>query len=277
MSKFMDRTATVHREEEAYAETPLRGIAAVSRILVIAGSKGGVGKTTVAVNLAKALADQGCRVGLIDTTGAAELLLDTLRELSPRETRSQKPPEVAGINIVSLSHLETSALSSPAQAEASKEELLEIFDQKAWGNLDFLLLDVPSGNQDLVLFLAKTLPESDIIMVTTPAAMAVAQIRQDILRLKAHKVHPLGLIENLSYFMCGHHSDPVELFGIFSAGGGQRLSKETNLPLLMTIPACLEISEAEERGAPVSTLAPDSEAAGYFRTLAEQLTPVTAK
>lgn len=268
MSKFMDRTATVHQSGRDSRHISLRGISAVRQILIFPGSKGGVGKTTVMVNMAKALCRNNHRVGIIDTTGSAELLLAS----SPlTESSSQKPPQRAGISIISLYHLTAPQLKPVLTTEEIKSKLLEVFDQSAWGNTDFLFIDLPSNHMELALYLAEILPGSKFLLVTTPAPVALAELRQDIRQLASHQISPLGLIENMSFFMCDHQTDPIELTGIFSAGGGQRVSAETMIPLLATLPISKELCAAAEAGQTVIEHSPHSDAALFYNDLAKQL------
>ena len=268
MSKFMDRTISVDQTAHDNPEISMRGLSAVKQVLVFTGSKGGVGRTTTVVNLAKTLVQQGLRVGIIDTSGSAELLLAS----SPvTESTSQKPMERSGISIVSFFHLKQSQLKPPLSTPTIKNILLETFDQTAWGKLDFLFIDLPSGNMELALFIGKILPESKFLLVTTPPAIALAELKQDIHLLEKHQITPWGLIENMSYFVCEHSLNPLELLGIFSAGGAQRISGETTIPLLATIPINLDITSAAEAEEPVYEQCPSSEIIAFYHSLAEQI------
>jgi ATP-binding protein involved in chromosome partitioning len=152
-----------------------------------------------------------------------------------------------------------------------KNKLIEVCDQTSWGKLDFLLIDLPSGNMDLALFIGKNLPACQFLMVTTPAVPAIAELRQDIRLLQMHHITPLGLIENMSFFIGSNSADHLELIGIFSAGGGQRVCQETSIPLLATIPISLDIAAASEAEKPVYEHCPESEVLPYYLSLTKQL------
>ena len=268
MSKFMDRTINANQAFQREEEVSMRGISGVKQLLVLAGNKGGVGKTTITVNLAKALVEQGYQVGIIDTTGSAELML----ELSTfSESTSQKPPQRSEISIISFYNLKGPRIKPPKSTAELKEMLLDSFDQTAWGTLDFLLLDLPSGEMELALYLGKILPEAKFLLATTPSTLAIHELNKDIQLLKNHQITPLGLIENMSYFVSDLPQDPLELVGIFSAGGGQRISQETGIPLLTTIPLNTDIATATEAERTVSEYHPGSDAASFFQELAEKI------
>ncbi len=266
----MDRTNNVDPSVDRGHKISMRGTSGVQQVLVFSGSKGGVGKTTTMINLAKTLKLQNFRVGIIDLTGSAELFLSAS---TCSESTSQKPRELSGISIVSQVHLKQNKITPPASTSHLKNWLLDIFDQTAWGKLDFLFIDVPTGNMELALFLGEILPRCLFLPVTTPAKASISALRQDIRLLQAHQLSVHGLIENMSFFICEDSENPLELIGIFSAGGGQRISEETKVPLLCTIPIMTDISIATEEEKPVCEQFPDSDALAYYQDLAHQVLP----
>jgi ATP-binding protein involved in chromosome partitioning len=137
-----------------------------------------------------------------------------------------------------------------------------------WGELDFLVLDLPPGTGDPSITIAQSIPQARILMVTTPQEVSLADVRRSITLFQRHDVQVAGLVENMSYFRCSHSADPIQIFG---SGGGEKLSRETGLPLLGAIPFDLELGRSGDSGVPLMLSAPDSEAGLVFQQVAREL------
>ena len=272
MSKFMDRTTSLRRHQPQQIPLTARGIDAVQQVIAVTG-KGGVGKSTLAVNLATALAQAGHKVGLLDAdlTGVSIPLMLGLEQLEEQTIKRGLPVSSCGISVMSASLLDQAGQEF-VSAEAGTGQLLYwLLDRIHWGELDYLLIDLPAGSDEPLLSLARLHPATNLLPVTTPQRISLANVRHSLDLCRQVNLKVLGLVENMSYFMCEHRTNPIEIFGIFSAGGGQKFSEEYHLPLLATIPIEMAIGQAAETGIPVTIAAPESPAAAIFRQLADSL------
>lgn len=253
-----------------FPKHPLVGIEKVSHTLAVASGKGGVGKTTVAVNTALALAEEGKTVGLLDADvyGPSIPLMLGLTERPEIEHGMLIPLEKYGLKIISFGMLmkegQPIVWRGPLVARAIKQLLGEVM----WGGLDYLVVDLPPGTGDPSITISQALPDVNILMVTTPQEAALIDVRRSIELFAKYKRKILGLIENMSYFQPDNSSKQINIFG---QGGGKMLSKETGLPLLGEIPIDLEISKGGDSGVPLMIASPDSSTASIFKEIAGEV------
>ena len=255
--------------KKLFPKHPLVGIEKVSRTVAVASGKGGVGKTTIAVNVALALQKRGHKVGLLDADvyGPSVPLMLGVSGKPEVEEGMLIPVEKFGLKIMSIGMLlkEGQAIiwRGPLVSGAIKQLLGDVM----WGMLDYLVIDLPPGTGDPSITIAQEIPEMQVLMVTTPQEVALADVRRAVELFTKMKRPVLGFIENMSYFQCAHSTERLEIFG---RGGGQKLSQETGLPLLGAIPIDMEISRTGDSGVPLMISSPDSETAHIFLDIAMQ-------
>lgn len=260
-------TLSLQEREKLFPVHPLVGIEKVKHTLAVASGKGGVGKTTVAVNVALALAKQGYKVGLLDADvyGPSVPLMLGVYGKPEMEHGMLVPVEKYGLKIMSFGMLldEGQAViwRGPLVARSIKQLLGEVM----WGELDYLVVDLPPGTGDPSITIAQALPEIQVLMVTTPQEVALADVRRSIALFKKIKRPIVGFVENMAYFQAKGSAERIPVFG---QGGGEKLSKETGLPLLGTIPIDLHISQSGDRGVPVIVAEPESAVARIFQDIA---------
>ncbi len=247
------------------------GIPGVKHTIAVASGKGGVGKSTVAANLAAALRKQGHTVGILDLDVFGPSLPITLgvHEV-PKVLEGNKLQPIIkyDMSLMSLGFLLTD--SSPViwrGAMVTKMVSQFLFDV-AWGDLDYLILDLPPGTGDVQLTLVQQVALTGAVIVTTPQDLALKDVERGANMFEKVNTPVLGIIENMSYHICtncGHESQ------IFSSGGGAKESKRLNVPLLAKIPLNEDIMKAGENGEPLVIHLPESEAAQLFRDVANQV------
>lgn len=218
-----------------FQEKPFTPLAGVKNIIAIAAGKGGVGKSTVTVNLAMALKHLGYKVGILD----ADLYGPSLRKMLPEdhlpEQKEQRilPALAQGILTISMAYFRSEDDVAAIRAPIANNVIAQFLKEVDWGELDFLLIDFPPGTGDIQLTLAQQAKLTGAIMVTTPQEVALLDVRK-AMRLFYHvKVPILGILENMSYFVSSESGAKNYLFG---QGGGELLSKQTQIPLLGEIP-----------------------------------------
>lgn len=258
--------AQVPTAKKAPDKAPIPGI---KNTIAVASGKGGVGKSTVAVNLALALAKSGARVGLLDTDvyGPSLPLMTGLHE--PMNATAQEkliPHEKYGMKLVSVGFMldeETPLIwRGPLVMQLVKQFLLGV----EWGELDYLVIDLPPGTGDVQLTLVQTIPLTGAVIVTTPQDVALIDARRAIKMFQEVKVPVLGIIENMSFFVCPHCNEKSE---IFSHGGGEKTSERYHVPLLGKIPIDIQIREGGDNGCPIVESAPDSVHSQAFIRISE--------
>ncbi len=243
-------------------------IAGVAHTVAVASGKGGVGKSTVAVHLAYALATQGHRVGLLDADiygPSIPLMVGTHGSPAVSAERRIIPLEVQGVKTISLGFLIEPGTPVIWRGPMITKVLTQFFHDVAWGDLDVLVLDLPPGTGDAQLTIAQQLALSGGVIVTTPQAMALEDVRRGVAMFRELKAPVLGVIENMSYYICrtcGQRSEP------FGHGGGQRMAEELNIPFLGSLPLAAELMQAGESGAPLVLSAPDHPVTQAFQQLA---------
>jgi ATP-binding protein involved in chromosome partitioning len=246
-------------------------IPGVKRVIAIASGKGGVGKSTCAANLACALHHLGAKVGLLDCDiyGPSIPLMMGVYE-RPQVTADESrliPPSAHGIKVMSIGLLlnddQPVIWRGPMITKTINQFLLHV----EWGNLDYLLVDLPPGTGDAQLSLCQTVPLDGGVIISTPQEASLGVVRKGIAMFKKVNVPILGLVENMSYFTTPN-GERVEIFG---HGGGQAEAARQNAPFLGEIPIFTEIREAGDRGTPVVVSAPNHPAARAFLQIAETL------
>lgn len=260
------------------AEVPQgRGIAnnvtieGVRNIIAVSSGKGGVGKSTVAVNLAVSLAQQGAKVGIMDADvygPNVPMMLGT--GYDQPEVRDQKliPIEAHGVKMISMAVLvprdKPMILRGPMLHGVVRQFLTDV----DWGELDYLVVDMPPGTGDVQLSLAQLVPVQGAVIVTTPQEVSLSDVRRAIKMFETVNVPVLGVIENMSYFVA---PDTGTRYNIFGEGGGEKIAAEYSLNFLGQVPIGLEVREGGDSGVPVVVSAPDSAQAAALRTVAEEV------
>ena len=263
-------TLSKQEYEKIFPKAPLKGIEKVQHFLAVASGKGGVGKTTIAVNMALALVKQGYRVGLLDADvyGPSVPLMLDLSDALDQEDNMIVPKEKYGLRVMSLGMTAGQNEAFIWRGPLVSKMIYQLLGQVRWGKLDYLVLDLPPGTGDPSITIAQALPHCSILMVTTPQEVALADVRRSI-GLFNKTGHPIvGLVENMSYFLCAHSSQPIEIFG---SGGGDRLSKEVDIPLLGAIPLDLDLRQGGDNGVPLMVSAPDSPTGQIFQSIAKKV------
>jgi ATP-binding protein involved in chromosome partitioning len=241
----------------------------VKNIIAVGAGKGGVGKTTVAVNLAVALAKCGSRVGMIDGDVYGPNVPIMLGISAQLTTDGQKivPAEKYGISVVSMGFLTGDDAAVIWRGPMLHGVIQQFFREVRWDDLDYLIVDMPPGTGDVALSLSQTVPVAGAIVVTTPQTVSLADSRRAVRMYQKLSVPTLGIIENMSHFVCpgcAHESD------IFGKGGGERIAGELGVPFLGRIPIYQPIRVGGDTGVPIVIAEPESAAARAFLAVAEQ-------
>ena len=241
----------------------------VKNIIAVGAGKGGVGKTTVAVNLAIALAKCGGRVGIIDGDIYGPNVPIMLGMKTQLATDGQKiiPAEKYGLKVISMGFLTSDDAPIIWRGPMLHGALQQFFREVRWDSLDYLVVDLPPGTGDVSLSLSQTVPVAGAIVVTTPQQVSLADSRRAVAMYKKLNIPPLGIIENMSYFVCPtceHESD------IFGRGGGEKMAAELGIPFIGRIPIYQPIREGSDTGIPLMISEPDSPAARAFMSAAER-------
>src|SRR5262245_27902062 len=250
------------------AKTPVPG---VKNIIAVGAGKGGVGKTTVAVNLAIALGQMGSRVAMIDGDvygPNVPIMLGINTQLVGDERGQIIPAEQYGIRLVSMAFLAGDDAPVIWRGPMLHGVIQQFFRNVHWDNIDYLIVDMPPGTGDVALTLSQTVPVAGSVVVTTPQTVSVADTRRAVRMYQKLNVHTLGLIENMSHFVCPecrHESD------IFGKGGGERLAVDLSIPFLGRVPLYEPIRMGGDTGVPITIAEPQSVAAEAFRAAARQL------
>jgi ATP-binding protein involved in chromosome partitioning len=236
----------------------------------VGAGKGGVGKTTVAVNLAIALSQYGGRVAMIDGDIYGPNVPIMLGIQTQLTTDGQKivPAEQFGIQLVSMAFLTGDDAPVIWRGPMLHGVIQQFFREVRWDNIDYLIVDMPPGTGDVALSLSQTVPVSGAVVVTTPQTVSVADSRRAIRMYQKLNIPALGLIENMSHFVCPGCNMESDIFG---KGGGEALAQELSVPFLGRIPIYQPIRIGGDTGVPITVGEPQSVAARAFRGTAERL------
>lgn len=241
-----------------------------ARVIGVASGKGGVGKSTVAVNLAVALAATGRRVGFLDADvhGPSAPLMFGLEGRRPERANAEGRPvplEAYGVRIMSMGFFTERGDAVIWRGPIVGNFIRQLLTEVAWGELDDLVIDFPPGTGDAQLTISQTLQLAGVVVVTTPNELAVIDAVKAIAMFRKVNVPVVGIVENMAYFICGHCQHSTEIFG---AGGGAREAARHEVPLLGRIPIDPAVVEESDRGVPVVVARPASPAGEAYRAIA---------
>ncbi len=245
------------------------GMANVKNIIAVASGKGGVGKSTTAVNLALALSEDGARVGILDADIYGPSIGQMLGIPEGRrpdvttvgEEQMFVPVEAYGLKSNSMAYLITEQTPMVWRGPMASSALLQLLNQTAWGELDYLVVDLPPGTGDIQLTLAQKVPVAGSVIVTTPQDLALLDARKGVEMFRKVEVPVLGIVENMSVHVCSNCGHAEHLFG---EGGGKRMAEQYQTRLLGSLPLSMSIRENMDNGHPVVTDSETKEAQLYI-------------
>jgi ATP-binding protein involved in chromosome partitioning len=243
----------------------------IKNIVAIASGKGGVGKSTTAVNLAVALQRLGARVGLLDADiygPNVPMMMGIREDRRPEMTPDQQiiPLEGHGVKVISIAFLVEAGKPIIWRGPMLHGVIRQFLTSVRWGQLDYLLVDLPPGTGDAPLSLVQTVPLSGAVIVTTPQQVALSDVRRSVGMFNEVRVPVLGVIENMAGLACPHCQGHIDLF---EGQGGEDLAKQYDVPLLGRIPFDPAVAQGGDRGVPISLSKPESVQAGAFSKAAE--------
>ena len=251
--------------------TPISG---VQNIIAVSSGKGGVGKSTVAVNLACALAQSGLKVGLLDADiyGPNTPIMLGVSDLTPEVSGSGSEQQIIPIEIYGIGMVSMGLLIDDNQPVIWRGPMLngiirQFLYQAKWGDRDFLIVDLPPGTGDAQLSLAQAVPMAGVLIVTTPQKVSLQDSRRGLAMFKQMNVPVMGVVENMSSFI--PPDDPDKSYALFGSGGGKQLADENNVPLLAQIPMEMPSTNNRNESIPIVENFPEGRTSQVFRDLAK--------
>ncbi len=249
----------------------------VRNVIAIGSGKGGVGKSTTSVNLALALAAEGARVGVLDADvygpSVPAMLGLSGRPESP-DNKSIEPMRAFGVEAMSIGLLVDQDTPMIWRGPMATSALMQLFTDTVWGDLDYLLVDLPPGTGDIQLTLAQKIPVAGAVVVTTPQDIATLDAKKALKMFEKVEVPVLGIVENMAVHTCSNCGHVEHLFG---QGGGERMAAQYGVPLLGSLPLDITIREQGDAGRPVVVAAPDSPVAQAYRQTARVMAATLAQ
>lgn len=261
-------TATVRSvTAPEHGRPPLPG---VKNVIAVGAGKGGVGKTTVSVNLALALAKAGSRVGILDGDiyGPNVPLMFGLKTQLTSNGQQIVPAEKYGIQVVSIGFMTDDDAPVIWRGPMVHSAIQQFFRDVAWRDLDYLIIDMPPGTGDVALSLSQTVPVAGSVVVTTPQQVSLSDSRRAVRMYQKLNIPTLGIVENMSFYACPNCHHESDIFGY---GGGEQISNDIGIPFLGRLPVYQPISVGSDRGIPIVVAEPDSPATRAFLTVAERV------
>ena len=243
----------------------------VRNVIAVGSGKGGVGKSTTSVNLALALQAQGARVGILDADvygPSIPAMLGLSGKPESPDNKSIEPMRAFGVEAMSIGFLVDADMPMIWRGPMATSALTQLFNDTRWGDLDYLLVDLPPGTGDIQLTLAQKIPVAGAVIVTTPQDIATLDAKKALKMFQKVEVAVLGIIENMALHVCSKCGHEEHLFG---EGGGQRMAAQYGVPLLGSLPLDISIREQGDAGRPVVVSAPDSTVAQAYRQAARAL------
>jgi ATP-binding protein involved in chromosome partitioning len=254
-----------------------QAVPGIRNIIAVGAGKGGVGKSTTAVNLAVALQRKGARVGLMDADvygpNTPQMLgIDRAPEVS--EAKRMIPPEAFGIKVISMGMLVPADQPIIWRGPMLHGAVQQFMRDVEWGELDYLIVDLPPGTGDVSLSMAQSVPVAGAVVVTTPQGVSVSDVRKAVAMFRQLNIPVLGVVENMSFFVCGHCQERTEIFG---HGGGAKMAEDMGIPMLGQIPIDTRVRSGGDEGRPIVSAAPDAPAAKAFLDIAGRVAAEISK
>ena len=249
-------------------QPPKMPIPGVKNLVAVASGKGGVGKTTVSVNLALALKQMGAKVGLLDADvygPNVPIMLGTDEQPQALSEREILPVQAQGIKLISMGLLNPGDKPMIWRGPMLHSVMTQFLRSVVWGELDYLLIDLPPGTGDVQLSLIKLVPVTGAVLVTTPSTVALADVRKAMEMFRQVNVEIIGVVENMSFFSCPHCQGKIDVFG---HGEGRRIAETYGVPLLGEIEIDPKIRIGGDTGEPVALLGPDAPGAKSIYAMA---------
>ena len=246
----------------------IAGVPGVDAVIAVASGKGGVGKSTTAVNLALGLRDLGMRVGVLDADIYGPSMPRLLAIKGKPETiggRMLRPMESYGLKVMSIGFLVDEETPMIWRGPMVMTAITQMLREVEWGSLDIMVVDMPPGTGDAQLTLAQQVPLAGAVIVSTPQDLALIDARRGIAMFRRVDVPVLGLVENMSYFLCPHCGERSDPFG---HGGARAEAERLGVPFLGEVPLEIEIRETSDAGLPIVATKPDSTHAKIYRGIA---------
>lgn len=242
----------------------------IKQIIAVASGKGGVGKSTTAVNLALALQQEGARVGILDADiyGPSQPLMLGVTERPIIKDKKISPIIRHGIQSMSIGYLVDDKAAMVWRGPMVSAALQQLLNDTLWDELDYLVIDLPPGTGDIQLTLAQKIPVSGAVVVTTPQDLALLDARRAYEMFRKVNVPVLGVVENMSTHICSNcgHEEPI-----FGQGGGERLAKQYELDFLGALPLDIHIREQTDSGVPTVVADPEGKNAKIYREIARKV------
>ena len=265
-------SANVHSKIVAHtAQRGVKLLANVKNIIAVASGKGGVGKSTTAVNLALALAAEGAQVGILDADiyGPSQpMMMGITGRPETSDGKTMEPMENHGLQVSSIGFMidpdEPMVWRGPIVTQA----LQQLLEQTNWRDLDYLIVDMPPGTGDIQLTLSQKVPVTGAVIVTTPQDIALLDARKGLKMFEKVGIPILGIVENMSTHICSNcgHAEPI-----FGVGGGQKMCAEYGVDFLGALPLTMAIREQTDSGMPTVVADPDGKVAAIYRDIARKV------
>ncbi|WP_084227510.1 iron-sulfur cluster carrier protein ApbC [Lysobacter sp. A03] len=249
----------------------------VRNVIAVGSGKGGVGKSTTAVNLALALVAEGARVGVLDADiygPSIPMMLGLSGKPDSPDGKSIEPMRAHGVETMSIGFLVEQDTPMIWRGPMATSALTQLLNDTRWGDLDYLIVDLPPGTGDIQLTLAQKIPVAGAIIVTTPQDIATLDAKKALKMFEKVEVPVLGLVENMAVHVCSNCGHAEHIFG---EGGGQRMASQYDVPLLGSLPLQREIREQGDAGVPIVLAQPDSTAAAAYRDAARRIAVALAE
>jgi ATP-binding protein involved in chromosome partitioning len=270
---------TVGVSSKVTAHQVQRGVAllpGVANIIAVSSGKGGVGKSTTAVNLALALAAEGARVGLLDADiygPSLPLMMGLEGRPESDDGKTMKPLANHGVKVMSIGFLVDAEQAVVWRGPMATQALDQLLRQTTWGELDYLLIDMPPGTGDIALTLSQRVPLTGAVIVTTPQDIALLDARKGVNMFEKVGVPILGIVENMAVHVCTNCGHVEHIFG---ADGGRKMAAQYKVPYLGALPLTMAIREQTDSGSPTVVADPQGEVAGLYKAVARQVAVVVA-